>query len=263
MSRNFELLQQAGLGLPGGFPGRLDAPVGTIPIRGAKVKGEDRAFVASLEPADLDRAAREETLRLVQSVFLLQSPTGKGSVVVFASVDSGSGCSTVCKQAAQVLAESVPGSICLVDANFRETSPVPGFGGISQVGLADALRSSAPIREFAKPVQRENLWLLSCGSQLEQSAGLLHSDLMKKRVADLRGEFDYVLIDAPALNSYSDGVALGQFADGLVLVLEANTTRRDATSRIAERLHSMQVQVLGAVLNKRTFPIPASLYRRL
>jgi hypothetical protein len=48
-----------------------------------------------------------------------------------------------------------------------------------------------------------------------------------------------------------------------VLVLEANSTRRDATARIAERLHAMQVQVLGAVLNKRTFPIPASLYRRL
>jgi Mrp family chromosome partitioning ATPase len=262
MSRNFELLQQAGIGLPGGFPGRLDGPAIAIPGRNAKVKGEDRAFVASLEPADLDRAGREETLRLVQSVFLLQSPTGKGSVVVFASVDSGSGCSTVCKQAARVLAESVPGSVCLADANFRETAPVSAFGA-SQLGLADALRSSAPIREFAKQVQRENLWLLSCGSQLEQSVGLLHSDRMKKRVADLREEFDYVLIDAPALNSYSDGVALGQFADGLVLILEANTTRRDATSRIAERLHAMQVRVLGAVLNKRTFPIPASLYRRL
>jgi len=79
----------------------------------------------------------------------------------------------------------------------------------------------------------------------------------------LREQFDYVMIDAPPLNSYSEGVALGQFADGLVLVLEANSTRRDATARIAERLHSMQVQILGAVLNKRTFPIPASLYRRL
>jgi Mrp family chromosome partitioning ATPase len=79
----------------------------------------------------------------------------------------------------------------------------------------------------------------------------------------LRDAFDYVLIDAPPLNAYSEGVALGQFADGMVLVLEANATRRDATARITERLHAMQVKVLGAVLNKRTFPIPESLYRRL
>jgi Mrp family chromosome partitioning ATPase len=49
----------------------------------------------------------------------------------------------------------------------------------------------------------------------------------------------------------------------MVLVLEANATRRDATARITERLYAMQVKVLGAVLNKRTFPIPESLYRRL
>lgn len=263
MSRNFELLQQAGLGLPGGYPGKMDVPLGTIPAPGTTARAEDRAFVASLEPADLDRAAREETLRLVQSIFLLQDSSGTGNVVVFAAIDSGNGCSSVCVQAAQVLAQSVPGSVCLVDANFREPSLPTAFGVINHHGLADALRTSEPIRGFAKRVQRENLWLLSCGSQVSQSVGLLHSDRMKKRIADLRQEFDYVLIDAPPLNSYSEGVALGQFADGLVLVLEANSTRRDATSRIAERLHAMQVQILGAVLNKRTFPIPASVYSRL
>ena len=98
---------------------------------------------------------------------------------------------------------------------------------------------------------------------MDQSIGLLHSDLVRKRVDELREAFDYVLIDTPPLNAYSEGVALGQSADGLVLVLEANSTRRDATARIAERLHSMQVNILGAVLNKRTFPIPDLLYRRL
>ena len=93
--------------------------------------------------------------------------------------------------------------------------------------------------------------------------GLLHSDHAKQRMADLRKEFSYILIDAPPLNSYSEGVALGQFSDGLVLILEANSTKRDASCRIAERLRAMQVNILGAVLNKRTFPIPDVLYRRL
>ena len=262
MSRNFELLQQAGLSLPDSFPGKLGS-VAAMPRTGAYVKGEDRAFVASLDPVDLDRAAREETLRLVQSIFLLHDRKDAGNVVVFAAVDSGSGCSSVCTQAARVLAESVPGTVCLVDANFRGSSLPSAFGVSNHHGLADALRSSEPVRDFARAVQRENLWLLSAGSRVDQSVGLLHSDRMKNRIADLRAEFDYVLIDAPPLNSFSEGVALGQFADGLVIVLEADSTRRDATTRIVERLHSMQVQILGAVLNKRKFPVPASLYKRL
>jgi Mrp family chromosome partitioning ATPase len=86
---------------------------------------------------------------------------------------------------------------------------------------------------------------------------------MKVRVAELRKEFDYVLIDSPPLNTYSDGVAVGQLADGLVLVLEANSTRREAAVKIAENLRSAQIRILGAVLNKRTFPIPEFLYHLL
>jgi len=49
----------------------------------------------------------------------------------------------------------------------------------------------------------------------------------------------------------------------LVLVLEANSTRKEAALMVMESLHAAQIKVLGAVLNKRTFPIPESLYRRL
>ena len=72
-----------------------------------------------------------------------------------------------------------------------------------------------------------------------------------------------MLIDSPPLNTYSDGVAVGQMADGLVLVLEANSTRRDAAAKIAENLRASQIRILAAVLNKRTFPIPGSLYNLL
>ncbi len=263
MSRNFELLQQAGLNIPGGGVGGLELPLGGSVLLGTRGEAKDRAHVASLRPRDLDRAAREETLRLVQSVFLLHGQGEGGRVVVFAAVDPRSGCSRVCSQAGRILAESVPGSVCLVDANFREPALAAGFRTTNYRGLADALRASGPIRGFARRVLGENLWLVTCGSGVEHSVGLLHSDQIKKRIDDLRKEFDYVLVDAPPLNSYSEGIALGQFADGLVLVLQANSTRRDASARMVERLHASQVNILGAVLNKRRFPIPNFLYRRL
>jgi Mrp family chromosome partitioning ATPase len=86
---------------------------------------------------------------------------------------------------------------------------------------------------------------------------------MKERLAELRSTFDYVLIDAPPLNSYADAMVFGRLADGVVLVLEANATRREAALQVAESLRSAKISVLGAVLNKRTFPIPSALYKRL
>jgi Mrp family chromosome partitioning ATPase len=256
MSRNFELLQQAGLNLTATveMPPTLERELGA---RVKKENGGSRAFAA-----DLDRTAKEETLKLVQSVFLLQGTSTNHRAVVFAAIDSGSGCSRVCVHAAQMLAANVSGSVCLVDANFRTPSLPNAFGTTNHYGLADALRTEKPLRGFVKALER-NLWLVSCGSAGEASTNLLHSEQMKRRFGELRKEFDYVLIDAPPLNTYSEGFALGQLADGLVLVLEANATRRETATKVTERLNATEVKILGAVLNKRTFPIPDSLYRRL
>jgi Mrp family chromosome partitioning ATPase len=92
---------------------------------------------------------------------------------------------------------------------------------------------------------------------------LLKADRLKQRIEELRKEFDYVLIDAPPLSLYADAASVGQLTDGLVLVLEANMTRRETASRVIEAWSATKVPILGAVLNNRTFPIPESLYRRM
>jgi Mrp family chromosome partitioning ATPase len=144
------------------------------------------------------------------------------------------------------------------------TPSLPEFFGVTNHhGLTDSLRANGSIRGYAKVLRPENLWLLSSGSLAADSTALLNSELMKTRIAELRQEFDYVLIDSPPLNTYSDGIVLGQLSDGVVMVLEANSTRREAALRVAEGLRARQIKVLGAVLNKRTFPIPESLYHRL
>ncbi len=86
---------------------------------------------------------------------------------------------------------------------------------------------------------------------------------MKQRLAELRGEFDYVLVDVPPLNVFEDALAFGQLVDGAVLVVEANATRREAAMQAADRLRKAGIPVLGAVLNNRTFAIPKALYERV
>ena len=254
MSKNFELLQQAEINLQAGN-GTAWKETTLLDLQAKSVS--ERA--SALKP---DKVFQEECLKLVQSLFFMQGGAAQRSVV-FAGVDSGSGCSKMCARTAELLAMNITGTVCLVDANLRAPSLPEAFGVSNHFGLTDSLRKQGPIRDFAKPLKPENLWLLSCGSSADISAWLLNSESMKARVAELREAFDYVLIDAPPLGTYADGIALGQLADGLVLVLEANNTRREAASRVAEQLKAAQIRILGAVLNKRTFPIPEPLYRRL
>jgi protein-tyrosine kinase len=253
MSKNFELMQEAGISL--NVPA-IDNPKSSLAASNRKAKGK----VTEAYFNQQDAVTREESLKLVQSVFLSRIET-PARAVVFAGIDSGNGCSWICAQAADTLAGQRLGSVCLVDANLRSPSLPELFGVTNHYGLTDSLSKRGSIRDFAKLVRSDNLWLLSCGSLGTESSGLLNSETMKTRVSELRKEFDYVLIDSPPLNTYSDGIALAQVADGLVLVLEANSTRREPAVKVAENLRAAQIKILGAVLNKRTFPIPESLYK--
>jgi len=56
---------------------------------------------------------------------------------------------------------------------------------------------------------------------------------------------------------------LGQLADGVVLIVSANSTREEAGRKAKESLEMAGSRLLGAVLNNRTYPIPQPIYDRL
>jgi receptor protein-tyrosine kinase len=252
MSKNFELMQNLG----------RDFEETSIPRPRRVVPREQERIHRTGTRFDLSQMAREETLRLVQRLFLQQSQKAPRAIL-FAGIEQGTGCSQICLLVAEILRSAVSGSICLVDANFRSPSLPRLLGTTNGYGLTNALLQEGPVQSFVRPLQMDNAWLLSCGSLGPGSLNLLNSHNMKARFAELRTQFDYLLIDAPSLSRYADATALGRLTDGLVLVLEANSTRKETALNVMENLRAAQIQVLGAVLNKRTFPIPESLYRRL
>jgi len=87
--------------------------------------------------------------------------------------------------------------------------------------------------------------------------------LLRRRLGQLRREFDYAVIHAPSVCNSESLSLLAHVADGLVLSIEAHRTRRLNAMRIRDRLLAANVRLLGVVLQERTFPIPERLYRKL
>ena len=209
------------------------------------------------------QGASDEALRLVQQIFLTQAETAP-RLVAFAGIDPGNGCSEICASVASSLARSTRGRVCLVEANFYSPTLPQLLHTTNYHGLVEALEQpDQQVISYAQSLQPENLWLLSSGKVNADSSRHLHSDGLRERFMELRDTFDYILIDAPPLTRYSEGIAIGQVVDGLVLVLEAEATRKEAASAVMGNLRAANIPVIAAVLNKRNFPIPEKIYRHL
>ena len=249
MSRNYELLQRASL--------EGEAKKGFLP----GVPAMARTYEMRPVP-DAHVLSREELVKLIQTVFLMPGkPSPK--VVVFTGAESGAGCSSICAGAAEALAAQVAEPVCLVDSNLRYPSLHLCLGAENGKGLGEALVNPEPIREFVRQLPSEGLWLLSSGLSSSPLGSAVSSSRLAARITELRKEFGYVLMDSPPVNIYSDAIALGQLSDGVVLVVSANSTRKEAARKAKESLETAGARLLGAVMNNRTYPIPQVIYDRL
>jgi Mrp family chromosome partitioning ATPase len=222
-----------------------------------------RALRDDAHPAlPIDEASQNELEKLVNRLYLVPSPPPR--VVVFTSLEPRSGCSQVCAHAADLLASRVNGSVCLVDANLHAPSLHSLFGVPNQRGLTDILADAArDMDTVTSQVPGGLLWLMTSGSPVQDCELLGRSGGLSARLAELRSRFDFVFIDAPSTSVSRAALALGRLADGVVVLLQANSTRREAARRMKEELEENNIRVLGAILYGRTFPIPEAIYKRL
>ena len=247
MSRNFELLQRASRE----DRWRQAAPQSPV----------GRTYEMRPVP-DAHELSREKLMKLVQTVFFRPGKESR-RVVVFAGAGSGTGCSSICVGAAEALAVQVEEPVCIVDSNLRLPSLHLCLGVENREGLSEALLNGKPIRKYLQKLPTPNLWFLPSGRNSSPMAGVMSSSRLASRIIELRQEFRYALMDSPPVNVYADAVPLVQAADGVILVVAANSTRRDAACKAKTCFENAGANLLGVVLNKRTYPIPQVIYERL
>ena len=211
----------------------------------------------SYEKNVLDSFTSEQISRLVHQVFF--PPSGKlRKQIVFSAVDEGVDVGGICTHVAEALSARVSEKIGIVKAQAwsQDAAVSPDRRrGPERIGVASIRGASTQISG--------NLWSVPGPIFWGNDPHAGSPAWVRARLEYLRTEFDYSLLHAPAAGIYSGTSLLGQASDGLVLVIEANYTRRSTAQKAKEMLRAANVKVLGTVLNGRTFPIPESLYRRL
>jgi Mrp family chromosome partitioning ATPase len=211
---------------------------------------------------DVEAITREEEIKLVQRLFSAAGPRSP-QVVLFSGVEGEAGCATICARTSEILAAQAEGPVCVVDANFRSPFLHRYFRVENDKGLAEAVLESGPIQEFAQRLPGCDLWVMPSGSAAALMSFPQVSGALQSRMTELRTQFRRIVIHSSPLDEDTDSVLLSRWADGVVLVVGANTTRRETARRVKENLEVANVRLLGVVLNNRSFPIPEALYRKL
>jgi len=213
-------------------------PIGTLPKSPRHRDGG--ASIGS------DRGTTEAFRSLRTNVLATQEPNSTGAIVVGAPTRHGRS-GPVTYGLGTAIAETGR-SVVIVDADL-EIKPLSAELGIDDdtVGLTDVLTGAAPFDDTIFNTSVKGLAVLPAGAAPEAGSVGLVGQPMLDLLKSLCAEFDIVLINCPPLLTQSDGLAIGEWTDGLVLVAKLGTTTATELSQSADRIRAANVHVVGVV----------------
>ncbi len=162
------------------------------------------------------------------------------------------GKSTTCANLGVVLAQAEKRTL-IVDCDLRKPVLHKIFGLRNFRGLVNVLVGECSLQEVLQDGPLHNLQILTVGPIPPNPAELLSSKRFATFLAQVRREFDYVLLDTAPVELVSDAATLATQADGVLLVLDAQKTRKGELRQAVRSLQTVGANMLGTVVNNARF----------
>lgn len=184
------------------------------------------------------------------------------------SAKSGEGKSTVVANLAIAIAKSGR-SVVVVDCDLHSPTQDNLFGLPNDVGLTTVLTKQATAAGVTQTTEVPNLRVITTGPPLYDEAGIsgtaqlapsaladrldqgtefLGSLQMGSLIDDLKQNFDFVILDSPAMLAITDATVMAPLVDAVLLIVASDHSQRDEVRAARSQLDTVQANVVGVVV---------------
>lgn len=216
------------------------------------------AVLARVPTGDTDE--RLEAFRgLRTNLMFLETETPLRTVAVVSTNPGAGKTFTSVHLARSVASLEIP--TVLVDGDLRRPTVHRHVTMSESPGLGNLL-AGADLRTVLRPAPDEpNLQVLTGGSAINDPVGMMAARRFREVLAQLDGA-GVVVIDTPACDVFSDGLAIASQCDATLVVVDSRGTRRRSVRRVIHQLRRMGANPIGIVINRVETQAKGSYYYR-
>ena len=145
--------------------------------------------------------------------------------------------------------------VLLVDCDIRRPRVhglfrMPRSPGLMEVLIAsNGVGGPSALPAAIRETSVKGLSVLPCGALPSNAAHLLSGTRMRILLQELREQYDIIVLDTPPVLATADAGIVASLTDGVLLVVRAGTTDRNAAQRAYQQLANVGARVVGTVLN--------------
>lgn len=222
-----------------------DIPMlGWIPLMKISPKEKYPTLVVYNDPLSFE----SERFKLVANMLFSDE---EKKVFSITSCSMAEGKSTIIGNVALAFAQ-MGSKVLIIDGDLRLPS-MERFFRIKhrEVGLVDYVGGRATLEEcILQPLKDvHNLHLLPPGVPPLVPAAIFSNPTFINMIGFLKSIYDFIIIDAPPLDSASELIAISKQVDGLIVTVRAGVTSKGALSDLVTGLETGKVPITGVVFN--------------
>ncbi|HUU84357.1 MAG TPA: CpsD/CapB family tyrosine-protein kinase [Phycisphaerae bacterium] len=207
--------------------------------------GMDESLVAYYDPSSVI----SEQYRGLRTRLLSQNPDNEHRTMAITSSLPRDGKTVTALNTAFILAEIRHLRVLVVDGDFRRSSLAGMLKLGSSPGLAELLMGEASYEEVLQPTAAPNLFFVAAGQTHGRSAAeVLSSQSATSIFATFRNQFHYTIIDTPPASTVTDVGIIGQWCNGVIMVVRLDKTPEPMAQRAVRLLQANNIPILGTVL---------------
>lgn len=200
-------------------------------------------FIVEKKPKSISA----ESYRTLRTNIQYSSFDKELKTIVVTSSEPGEGKSTTAGNLALSFAQADKRTI-IIDCDLRKPSIHKRFKISNLIGLSDVIIGKEKVQDAVHEYS-ENLSVLSSGKIPPNPSEMLGSKAMERLLDSLKQTYDVIILDTAPLLAVTDAQVLSTKADGTVIVVKAEKTKKDSVLQAKALLEKVGANIVGVVLN--------------
>ncbi|MEW8992895.1 CpsD/CapB family tyrosine-protein kinase [Clostridium sp.] len=188
-----------------------------------------------------------ESYRTLRTNLQYSSFDSDYKVIVITSSNPSEGKSTIAGNLALSLSKGDK-KVILVDCDLRKPTLHKRFKMSNVTGLSEIILEKET-NVIVGQRYNENLIVITAGTIPPNPSEMLGSKYMSNLIDALRELYDYVILDTPPIQLVTDAQILSAMADGTILVVRAEETKKSSVHNAIDLLRKVNANIIGIVLN--------------
>lgn len=149
--------------------------------------------------------------------------------------------------------------VLLMELDLRRPKINRIFGVSRENGITDYLSGNAKKEDIIQSTDY-GLDFIVAGEATDVVSNILESKKLKDLIEELKGEYDYILIDTPPVMVNADALITSKLVDGIIFVIGYNKVKKNYIRHAIQELRRNDIDILGVAFTQVKMPKRHSYY---